>query len=112
MKVYALINSLIYLTLMTVYKMTLMAAHRVSHINSSQRGLGLVGRCRRAAKSFVAVMTELGLAGAEWNADQGSACLPDIVFEKFVLPFPVHKQATSVTTQHFPEMLKCLIAFF
>lgn len=33
--------------------MTLMAVHLVSHINSSQRGLGLVGRCRRAAKSFV-----------------------------------------------------------
>lgn len=59
----SLIYSLIYWTLMFMYKMNLMSLRLVSHINNAQLELGLIGRCRRAAKSSVAVMTELSLAG-------------------------------------------------
>lgn len=57
MKMYSFVYSLIYGMLMAVYKMNLMALHLISHINNSQFGLELVGRCRTAAKSLVAIMT-------------------------------------------------------
>lgn len=60
MNVYSLVYSVIYWTLMTMYKMNLGALRLLSR-NNSQLGLGLTDRCRRAAKSFVAIMTELSL---------------------------------------------------
>lgn len=61
MNVYSLVYSVIYWTLMNMYKMNLGALHLLSRINNSQLGLGLTDRCRRAAKSFVAIMTGLSL---------------------------------------------------
>lgn len=68
MTVYSLVYSVIYWTLMTMYKMNLRALQLLSCINS-QLGLGLIDRCRRAAK----VLWLLWLSLAWCNVMQNKA---------------------------------------